>query len=189
MILQNNNHYDVSCTELVRSKLSIIYQYSTSCQYHSLYYYVMILNEQHYTDVLLLAYSELVLLNNCICAGHEVIYQCTVCGQGATEWTGSLFDCAGNTITLRHNQFWSGIGGECNNGAVIARRIGTTIINCSLCFISQLSFSASYDKNNKTILCLYVDGTSENIVDTTTMVITTGIHMHNIIMPCLLLNL
>ena len=120
------------------------------------------------------------LLNGCICAGHEVIYQCTVCGQGATEWTGSLFDCVGGSIILRHNRFGSGsVGGECNNGAVIASSIGTSTINCSLCFISQLSFSASYDKNNKTISCVHIDDTSsETVVDTITVVITTGIHLH-----------
>ena len=43
-------------------------------------------------------------------------YECTVCGKGATVWTGNLFECASNEIILHHRGFESGISGECNIG-------------------------------------------------------------------------
>ena len=105
-------------------------------------------------------------------------YECTVCGEGATVWTGSFFDCTGGEIILRHRLFeGTSATGECNNGAVIANSIGVIDINCSRCYSSQIHFSADNDKNNKTIMCLHVDGTTETVVDTASVIITTGIYM------------
>lgn len=68
--------------------------------------------------------SELVKLTDCTCPGYNVTYECTVCGEGATVWTGCLFDCHSDEITLRHSLFVTdSASGECNNGAVVARSI------------------------------------------------------------------
>ena len=124
--------------------------------------------------------STLIPLDNCICSGHKVTYQCTVCGEGATAWTGSLFDCPGDNIILRHVGFYHeniSVTGECNNRALIARSIGIITKNCTPCFISQLSFSANIVIGNDTIECVHIDGTTETIVDITTIaIITTGIY-------------
>ena len=106
-----------------------------------------------------------------------MIYQCTVCDDefGATEWTGSLFDCAGNKITLRHSQFESGTIGECNSGEVVARSTGVmNATNGSRCYVSQLNFTTSSDHNNKTITCQYVSSMNVTVVDKIIIVFETG---------------
>ena len=101
-------------------------------------------------------------------------YQCTVCGEGATVWTGSLFDCAGDEITLRHSQFVSGSIGECNDGAVIARSIGVKDTNGSCCYASQLSFTANSDHNNKTVTCLHISNINVTDVGSLSVFPVTG---------------
>ena len=115
-------------------------------------------------------------MNDCICPGEEVTFQCTVCGEGATAWTGSLLECAGNEITLRHSQFEleSGSIGECNNGAIVARSIGVTDTNGSHCYVSQLSFITSSDHNNKTIVCQNVTSTNITFVSEIVVIFVTG---------------
>ena len=127
--------------------------------------------------------NTLVLLDNCICAGYDVLYECTVCGRGATVWTGSLFNCVGDNIILRHNLFENGlISGECNNGELIARSSEIITKNCTSCFISQLSFSTNNiiprlveNNNYSTVECLHDDGITETTIDTATVAILTGI--------------
>ena len=103
-----------------------------------------------------------------------MLFECTVCGGAATVWTGNLFECPGNTIVLRHQEYGSAIG-ECNNGAVIARSIGVLDINGSRCFSSQLTVTINIEMNNKTVTCLYSNGTTEPVVDALKINITTGI--------------
>lgn len=124
--------------------------------------------------------SELIQLNDCICPGEEVLFECTVCGGAtlATVWTGNLFECAGNYITLRHSQYeYGSTASECNSGpgAVIARSIGVLQINGSRCYSSQLTVTINIEMNNKTVTCLYVNITTEAVVDTLKINITTGI--------------
>ena len=128
--------------------------------------------------------NALVLLSNCICPGHEVTYQCTVCGGGATVWTGSLFDwqCPNNIILLRHMRFYredssESLGG-CNNGTLTAKSIEVITTNSTSCFVSQLSISASISTfiENSTIECVHNNGTSEIVVDMVSVTFTTGIH-------------
>ena len=122
--------------------------------------------------------SGLVQLFDCICAGYEVIYQCTACGAVATVWSGSLLQdaCIFSTIIiLRHSQFESGSAtGECGNGAVIARSIGVLDVNGSRCYSSQLSVIVNSAMNNKTVTCLHDYGISETVIDTLNIDITTG---------------
>ena len=116
-------------------------------------------------------------LDGCICPGYETTYQCIVCGEGATEWTGSLFDCFGNQIILRHSLFESGITRECNDGAVVASSTGVMdTANGSRCYVSQLSFIANSDHNNKTVTCLYVNSATVTltVVDGTPIAFKTG---------------
>ena len=97
-----------------------------------------------------------------------------------------MFDCArsGNRIILRHRQFRNGLAvGECNNGAVMAHSIGVVESNLLVggCYSSQLDISTNIDMNNKTVMCLHVDGSNdsitETVVDTATLTFKTGIIM------------
>ena len=107
-------------------------------------------------------------LNDCVCLGHEVTYECTVCGEGATVWTGSLFDCTSGEIVLRHRDFNSSLThGICNNKTVDATDV--TIINGSECYTSQLRFVINHDQINKTVTCLH-----DRVVNNTVTQITVG---------------
>ena len=100
-------------------------------------------------------------------------------------WTGSLFDCPGDQIILRHTKFESGsASGECNSEAVIARniRVLSSGSNDMQCYISQLilsNFTLSYD--NQTVKCLYQGTSTENIiiVGETFVLITTGSYIYS----------
>ena len=117
----------------------------------------------------------LVLLNDCSCPGEELSFECLTCGEGGTVWTGSLFDCVGGAILLRHRQFESGsTAGVCNNGAVFARSIEVLDVNSSRCYSSQLSVIINSAMNNKTVTCLHTDVISETVIDTLKINITTG---------------
>ena len=118
--------------------------------------------------------NQLVQVNSCTLFEQRAIaYECTVCGEGGTEWTGSLFDqCVSNGIILRHGKFEdgsaSGSRGECNNGAVTAHSIGVYRENNTNCYISQLNISMIADINNKTVTCIHIFGSlNETVVDTT----------------------
>ena len=113
-------------------------------------------------------------VNNCALLEQEAIaYECTVCGEGATIWTGSLFDCTSNDIILSHRLFEdgsvSGARGECNNGAVTAQGIGVSRENNTNCYVSQLHISMNTDINNKTVACIHDFNATATVVDTTTI--------------------
>ena len=87
-----------------------------------------------------------------MCPDTVLTYRCTSVGAGNTVWEGSVFDCRGNSIILRHSQFSSvGISGDCNNGKIIARSVGVD----NDCYISQLMITVSGDFNNKSIYCIH----------------------------------
>ena len=99
-------------------------------------------------------------------------YECTVVGGGFTEWQGSALACE-SRLSLRHSQFKYGTAREeCNNGAVVVRAIGETDDN----FTSQLNLTVSPDMNNKSVECIYNNGTTRTIVGISTLIITTGTH-------------
>ena len=118
-----------------------------------------------------------------ICPGDIAVYRCTVCGAGATVWRGSLFDCIGDEIILRHSQFLNklAVGGVCNNGAVVAQSIGVDVDTNSEreCFSSQLNISTNMDMNNKTVVCLHDDATGNgtSIINTSTIIFITGSYL------------
>ena len=121
--------------------------------------------------------NQLTQLYDCVCPGEGLLYECTVCGEGATVWTGSAFFCtaAGNEIILRHSEYENAsISGECNDGAVAARSIEVTDSQNGQCYSSQLDISLNAVKDNKTVECLYVAGINETLVDTHTIRFTTG---------------
>ena len=116
--------------------------------------------------------GELVLLNDCICPGYEVTYECTVCGVGATLWTGSLCDCI---ILLEHETLSEFRGNNNGSVTVAVHSIGDFVINGSHCFSSQLNVrNISSEMNNKTVTCFHVDGNSVTVGETLGINITTG---------------
>lgn len=119
------------------------------------------------------ATSRLVQLTDCVCLGYEVTYECTVCGDGAlaTLWSGSLFECLGGKITLRHSQFENSTSGECNSGTVIARSSGVDM-DCHISQLTLLNLTQSY--HNYTVKCSYINNTSLSIVDEISVPITIG---------------
>ena len=129
--------------------------------------------------------NELVQLNDCNCPGQNLIliYECTVCGEGATEWKGSLFDCPNRNIILRHGQFGDdSITGECHssNGTVMltAQSIGPGELDINtngFCYTSQLRLqNVTADDNNKTVACNLVDEQSERAIGNITVTVITG---------------
>ena len=125
--------------------------------------------------------SRLILLNDCTCsmAGHTLTYECVVVGGGTTVWQGSALNCLSDTrFLLRHSQFDSGITDkECNNGSIVARSV--RVVDDS--YISQLNVTVRPEMNNKTVECLYDDGTMTALIGISTVTITTGtvVNSHN----------
>ena len=111
--------------------------------------------------------------SSCTCTGHTVTYQCSIVGGGTTVWQGSAFQCSGlnRYILLRHSNFNATEKpyGECNNGAITARAIGVH----DSCFRSQLTVSLSPGMNNKTVECVYDNGT-ENMIGSAILSFRTG---------------
>ena len=90
-------------------------------------------------------------LNDCICPGYEVTYECTVYDVGATLWTGSLCDCI---ILLEHETLSVFRGYNRGSVMVVVHSIGNLVISGSHCFSSQLNFhNISSEMNNTTVTC------------------------------------
>ena len=114
-------------------------------------------------------------LNNCVCPGDVLIYECTIAGGGATLWKGSAFDCpsVSNEIILRHSEFESE-NGNCNNEAITADSIGSTMVRNNLtCYTSRLNVTVSNEMNSRTIKCIH-DSIDTTVVGMATIVFTTG---------------
>ena len=48
-------------------------------------------------------------VTTCTCLGQEVVYECTVSGSGATNWSGTaLEECSQGRILLRHSDYRPG---------------------------------------------------------------------------------
>jgi hypothetical protein len=84
-----------------------------------------------------------------VICGEVLTFTCTVGGGNTVIWSGSAFDCAGNEITLVHEEFNNGTSGECNNGAIVGWSADTIVT----CYISKLNVTASNGLNNKTVKC------------------------------------
>ena len=96
--------------------------------------------------------------NACECPGSIIIYNCTAPGGLSTVWQGSAFHCAGNRISLLHtfHDFSTNVA-SCNNGAIDGKMVSVDVENSR--YSSQLNVTVSLDLHNKTIECLYSNGT------------------------------
>ena len=115
------------------------------------------------------------LTGECACLGDTLTYSCTVLGSagGATVWSGTAFDCPTNEITLLHSVFKSGhrVYGVCNNGAIVAQRLGVE----NSYYTSQLNVRLTSDVVGKTVTCINVLNLTSDVVQfTTTIENTTG---------------
>ena len=99
-------------------------------------------------------------MNECVCPGEKLLYQCTVQGNanGATVWNGTaLSGCQQNNIVLHHSLFTS-TGGSmamCNNGDIVGQSLGVQ----GNSYTSQLNVTITPDTTGKTIICAYDDFT------------------------------
>ena len=109
----------------------------------------------------------------CLCPGYTVTYQCSIVGGGTTVWQGTAFQCSGlnRHLSLRHSKFNVSVKpyGGCNNGAIIAHAIGVVDNH----YTSQLNVTLSPEMNNRTVECVYDNGT-ETIVGSAVLAFTTG---------------
>ena len=113
--------------------------------------------------------------SNCICPGNTLAFVCSVTGGAATVWKGSVFNCHGNEILLRH-AIGSEASGMCNNGAVVASAIEFT--NTS--YISQLNVTVSPEMHNGTVECIQ-DSFNETSIGSCTLTIATGKNRYTIV--------
>ena len=123
--------------------------------------------------------------SNCLCPGYEqpLSYECSIAGEpgvGSTIWRGSAIQCpeSGNEIVLRHRSFTGGVR-SCDGGSVAAQGIR---VEDNSCYTSQLQLNVTVDSSldNKTIECIYNNGTTTAVIGTSTIEIITG--MINIIL-------
>lgn len=109
--------------------------------------------------------------NSCgVCAGQQLLYECTVVGPGTTIWEGSAFECAGGSILLIHSKFSSGTTDECNGGAIVGRSLN--VVNN--CYISQLRVTTDVTMDGETVLCLHNNRSSDIMIGTSTINMITG---------------
>ena len=117
----------------------------------------------------LAARNELKLIDDCICPGQRVTYECTVVGGVVTVWSGTIMeiDCE---IILRHYIIYLNSYRTCNNGAVIGQ--GVEVNNN--CFTSQLTVLLTPDLNQRTIRCSVVTGDEIIAIGVAQLLFTTG---------------
>lgn len=108
--------------------------------------------------------------SDCGCPGRNISYACVVTGGLITVWNGSaFFDCVGNRISLRHNQFEEAMG-TCNTGSIS----GYGVNNVNDVFKSRIDVNLSLQLNERTVTCSIDDGTSIVHVGTRELMVTTG---------------
>ena len=106
-----------------------------------------------------------------VCAGQQLLYECTVVGPGTTIWEGSAFQCAGGSILLSHSQFLSGITDVCNNGDIVGRSLSVD----NNCYTSQLSITTDVTMDGETILCVHNNRSKDITIGASTIDIIVGI--------------
>ena len=123
-------------------------------------------------------------MDECICPGYNLTFECSILGSGATVWQGSAFDCPSTSheILLSHSQFEGAID-RCSNGAIVASGINVLpTANGDQCYISQLNVTVTDALRNKTVEC-FLDSNSQQsaVIGNATLIFTTG--NDNIIVP------
>ena len=114
--------------------------------------------------------SELTILTSCSCPGHQLIFECTAFGSGATVWRGTALDqCPGGQVFMRHSEFQSGRTWTCN-GQIVGRTVGIS----NQVYTSQLAVTVSNGLNGRGIQCSHDNGTVPFIIGVSTIQITTG---------------
>ena len=109
----------------------------------------------------------------CVCAGDNLIFNCSIMGGTATLWRGTAFDCplVGSEISLRHRLFVSNQGfGICNNGDIIGRSVSAV----NDCYTSQLNATVRESFNNKTVQCAFISSVGSNIVGESLLSVVSG---------------
>lgn len=103
------------------------------------------------------------------CSTCATVLECAVSGLGATVWNGSAFNCqeTNNEIVLLHNRYNSTDGTihTCNGGAILAQ--STSFKNNR--YTSRLQINVSEEILEKTIGCIYDNGSTEFRVLTSTV--------------------
>ena len=120
-------------------------------------------------------------LDECICPGYNLTFECSILGNGITVWQGSAFDCASTShqILLSHSRF-EGATGHCNNGAIVASSIDVLPANngtSDQCFISKLNVAVTDAMRNKTVECFHDQPNIHlsAVIGNTTLIFTTGV--------------
>ena len=72
-------------------------------------------------------------------------------GGGSTIWRGSAFNCAGDAITLIHQNFIDGTIRGCNDGDIVGQSVGVD----GEFYTSQLNVTISAGLNSKTVVCYF----------------------------------
>ena len=107
---------------------------------------------------------------NHVCPEDVAVFICSVSDGVATVWRGSIFNCLGNQILLRHSKFEHETSGTCNDGKVVAWSSKVT----SNTYVSQLNVTVSPEMHNGTIECIQ-DDFNETVVGACTLILATGI--------------
>lgn len=139
-------------------------------------YYVTVAKQRVSLNKIYLLYivsatgNDLRLLDDCICPGHNITFQCTTVGGGITVWQGTAFDCpqSSNEIALRHAQFWGSVG-VCNGGDICAHADSIQLPDC---YTSNLTVYITPALEGRTVRCEYDNGITVKIIRSFTLNIT-----------------
>ena len=112
-----------------------------------------------------MAVEELFRISECACLSQNVTYQCTVCGGLFTVWKFPNTGCS--DITLRHANFSAKITIECGN----IRATGEGLYEDNDCYTSELMVLV---RPSITIECAVDDGTAERVINTSELIISSG---------------
>ena len=98
---------------------------------------------------------QLSQISSCTCLGHELTFECTVDGDGATYWQGSaLQECrTQNRVIIRHSQHHTrqNTTEECGSTGTV---VGTPVSAVNMSYTSQLTITVSQYLNGSTIECV-----------------------------------
>ena len=118
--------------------------------------------------------TSFVAVNDCTCQGHNVMYGCTVFGNGSTIWEGTAFDCSSTNnefIIFHSTNYTSQKPQTCNNGAII----GYAIRAENGFYTSQITIRVSDEFNGTTVVCAHDNGSDTMEIGSAMLNITTGI--------------
>ena len=104
-----------------------------------------------------------------VCPENIVVFDCSVSGGVATVWRGSIFNCRGNQIVLRHHNFVHEASGTCNDGDIVAYSSEVTKNSYS----SLLNVTVTPEMHNGTVECVR-DDFNATFIGTCTLKLTTG---------------